>query len=150
MNRNLMKALLLTCLMLLTALNLQAVTPGWTTDLEKAKTQAKTEKKMVLINFTGSDWCPWCVRLKKEIFMTPEFMQYARTKLVLVEIDFPRTKPQPEQLRKTNQALQEKYQIEGFPTVVVLNSGGQEAGRLGYMKGGAKSFLSKLDELAKK
>lgn len=146
-----MKALLLTCLILLPVLNLHAAaSQGWMTDLDKAKVQAKAEKKMILINFTGSDWCPWCVRLKKEVFSTPEFMQYARLKLVLMEADFPRSKPQPEPLKKANQALQEKYQIEGFPTVVVLNSAGQEIGRLGYMKGGAKTFLSKLDELAKK
>ena len=122
----------------------------WLTSLPKAQEKAKTDGKLVLINFTGSDWCPWCVKLKKEIFEKPEFAQYADKNLVPVEIDFPRKKQQPPELKKANQALQQQYKIQGYPTIVVLNGEGKEVGRLGYMKGGPKAFIEELEKLKKK
>ncbi len=121
----------------------------WMTDLPKAQAKAKTENKLVLIDFTGSDWCPWCIKLNKEVFSKPEFIEFANKNLVPVEIDFPRRKQQPAELKKANQALQEKYKIEGYPTVVVLNSNGQKVGELGYQPGGPKPFIEKLQQLKK-
>jgi thioredoxin-related protein len=123
----------------------------WLTDLNKAIEQAKKEKKIVLINFTGSDWCGWCIKFKKEVFSTDEFAKYAEKNLVLVEIDFPRQKEQPEELKKKNAALKEKYEIRGFPTFVVLNSDGKEIGRqVGYSEGGPEAFIKKIEEWKKK
>ena len=119
----------------------------WQTDVAKAQEQAKADKKLVLMNFTGSDWCPWCWRLRDEIFKTPEFADYAKKNLVLVEVDFPRKKELPADQKKANKELQTKYKIEGFPTVVVLNGDGKEVGRLGYMQGGPKPFTKKLDDI---
>src|SRR5215475_7748091 len=93
----------------------------WMTDLPKAQAKAKDEKKLVMLDFTGSDWCGWCIKLNKEVFSTPEFADYAKKNLVLVEVDFPRAKQQTAELKKANDALQEKYKIEGYPTIVVLN-----------------------------
>lgn len=101
-----------------------ATTPkGWSTDLDKAITQAKTENKAVLVEFTGSDWCPPCIAMRKNVFSKKEFIDAASKKFVLVELDFPKG---DKELSEKNQPLAEKYNIEGFPTVVLLDSDGKE------------------------
>ncbi len=122
----------------------------WLTDLPKAQAKAKEEKKLVLMDFTGSDWCGWCIKLHKEVFSKPEFAEYAAKNLVLVEVDFPRKKKQSPELKKANAALQEKYKIEGYPTIIVLDSDGRKIGELGYQPGGPKPFIEKLEKLKKK
>jgi thioredoxin-related protein len=122
---------------------------NWTTDVPKAQAAAKAEKKLVMMDFTGSDWCGWCIKLHKEVFSKPEFAEYAKKNLVLVEVDFPRAKKQTEDLQKTNQALQKKYSIEGYPTIIVLNGEGKQVGQLGYMQGGPKAFIAELEKLKK-
>lgn len=120
----------------------------WSTDLPASQTQAKKDKKLVLINFTGSDWCGWCKKLQADVFTTKEFDTYAKDKLVLVEIDFPNQKKQSAELKKANEALQTRYKAEGFPTIVVLNGEGKEVWRqVGYMHGGPKAWIAKLDSL---
>jgi len=120
----------------------------WGTDLPAAQTQAKKDKKLVLMNFTGSDWCSWCVKLQKEVFTTKEFDDYAKEKLVLVEVDFPNKKKQSAELKKANEALQAKYKASGFPTIVVVNGEGKEVWRkVGYMPGGPKAWIAELDKL---
>jgi protein disulfide-isomerase len=118
---------------------------AWTTDLPKAQSQAKAESKAVLVNFTGSDWCGWCIRLRKEVFARPEFEEYAAKRLVLVEVDFPKHKTQPETLKQANHALAAKFGIEGYPTLLVLDADGKTLGKLGYVPGGPKPFLKSLD-----
>jgi thioredoxin-related protein len=116
----------------------------WYTDVDAALNVAQQEHKAVLLDFTGSDWCPWCVRLKHEIFDQPEFAEFAGDHLVLVELDFPRQKPISHEQSVANHALAEKYQISGFPTVIVLNNDGSTAGQLGYMEGGPAPFDAKV------
>lgn len=102
----------------------------WMTDLEAAKTKAAAENKAVLVDFTGSDWCGWCIKLKKDVFSTPEFEKFAADKFVLVEIDVPRDKSivgGPEQYAK-NAALCEQYGVDGFPTIMVMTPAGEIAG----------------------
>jgi len=121
----------------------------WLTDLPKAQAQAKKENKLVMLDFTGSDWCGWCIKLHKDVFSKPEFTKFAKDNLVLVEVDFPHGKQQSAALKKANGELQAKYKINGFPTMVVLNGEGKELGELeGYMD--SKAFISKLEELKKK
>ncbi len=123
----------------------------WLTDLDKALEIAKKEKKIVLINFTGSDWCGWCIKFKKEVLSTEEFAKYADKNLVLVELDFPSKKKLSDELKKTNSALKEKYKVNGFPTFVVLNAEGKEIGRqVGYSEGGPEPFIKKLEGYKKK
>jgi thioredoxin-related protein len=122
---------------------------NWMTDLPKAQAKAKTENKLVMMDFTGSDWCGWCIKLHKEVFSKPEFSEYAKKNLVLVEVDFPRSKEQSAELKKTNQALQGKYKIEGYPTIIVLNGEGKKVGELGYMAGGPAAFIAELEKLRK-
>lgn len=119
----------------------------WSTDYTAALAKAKAEKKKVFLFFTGSDWCSFCMRLQKEILMTSEFGQYAREKLVLVELDFPRGKPQPAAVKQQNRALAQKMDIEGYPTVIVLDSSGKQIGKLGYQQGGPRPFIQQLNSL---
>src|SRR4030095_1895326 len=92
---------------------------NWMTDMAAAQKKAKDEKKLVLMDFTGSDWCGWCIKLNKEVFSTKEFAEYAKKKLVLVEVDLPRHKKLSAAQTKANEALSGKYDIEGFPTIVL-------------------------------
>jgi thioredoxin-related protein len=124
---------------------------NWMTDMAAAQKKAKDEKKLVLMDFTGSDWCGWCTKLNKEVFSTKEFADYAKDNLVMVEVDFPRKKQLSDAQKKANDALQAKYGAEGFPTIVVLNSEGKQVWKqVGYMQGGPKAWIAKLDEAKKK
>lgn len=123
---------------------------NWMTDVPKAQAKAKSEKKLVMLDFTGSDWCGWCIKLNKEVFSQPEFVAYAEKNLVPVEVDFPRRKQQSAELKKANQALQDKYKIEGYPTIIVLNGEGKKVGELGYQPGGPKAFIAELEKLKNK
>ncbi len=134
------------CLLLFAAAwGLHAAEPQWHTDLAKAKQEAQAANKHVLINFTGSDWCGFCIKLHKEVFSKPEFAEYARKHLVLVEVDFPRRKVLPQDLKAANQKLQKEYEVKGFPTLVLLDSQGKKVGQMvGYGGGGLEAVLQKL------
>jgi protein disulfide-isomerase len=121
----------------------------WLTDLPLAQAQAKAEGKFVLINFTGSDWCGWCMKLRKEVFLKSEFNDYARTNLILVEVDFPKRKPQPAPLQQANQKLAEVFEVQGYPTLIVLDSQGGKLGRVSYGSGGVKWFLAELAKVTR-
>ncbi len=131
-------------------LQTQAADLNWITDLPKALTQAKTDKKMILLEFTGSDWCPWCIKFDKEALDTDKFAAYAKGHLELVLLDFPNKTPQSDALKSTNAALQKEYKVDGFPTFVLLNSDGKEIGRqVGYAPGGPEAFIAELDKFSK-
>src|SRR5580693_3841272 len=116
-----MKKILVTLLACFTLAQVRADDLTWLADFPQAEQQAKAENKLVLMDFTGSDWCPWCIKLDKDIFSQSEFANYAKTNLVLVLLDFPNQKPQSDDLKKANAALQAKYDPEGaFPTLIAL------------------------------
>ena len=121
----------------------------WETDLPQAQAAAKAANKSVLLDFTGSDWCGWCIKLKAEVFSKSEFVEYAKKNIVLVEVDFPRKKKLNATQKKANDALAAKYKIEGYPTVIVLNSEGKKVGELGYQAGGPTAFIASLEKLKK-
>jgi thioredoxin-related protein len=122
----------------------------WLSDYKKAQQEAKASNKFLLLDFTGSDWCGWCKRLEQEILSQSQFENYARENLVLLEVDFPRAKPQSPELRKQNQELAQQYQIEGFPTIVVLNGDGQKLWQYdGYFPDGLAAFIAQLEKLRK-
>jgi thioredoxin-related protein len=148
MKKSLSLIALLTISMIFTTGLLQA-DDGWTTNYAKALAQAKAEKKMVLVDFTGSDWCPWCQKLDKEVFAEPKFQDYAKKNLILVTVDFPQGKEQSAELKKQNADLQDKFAIQGYPTVVVLSPDGKKVGELGYQPGGAEAFLAELAKVPK-
>ena len=120
--------------------------PTWLTDLDEAKKVAAKEKKDILVDFTGSDWCGYCIKLHAEVFDKPEFEAFAKN-YVLVELDFPNKKPQSAEEKAKNKAAQAKFGVSGFPTVLLLDAKTGEAyGRQsGYGPGtGPKAYLEKL------
>ena len=131
-------------------LSVRASDDAWLTDYEAAARKASVENKTMLLDFTGSDWCGWCIKLDKEVFSQPEFAAYAKKNLVLVKVDFPRSKPQSAAVKKQNEKLAAKFKIQGYPTVVVLNSQAVQIGELGYQQGGAKSWISELEKVTGK
>jgi protein disulfide-isomerase len=125
-------------------LNSALAEANWLTDFAKAQTEAKAGDKLLLLDFTGSDWCGWCRRLQAEVFSQPEFEEYAKKNLVLMTVDFPRAKPLSTEMKKQNATLAQKFEIEGFPTIVILNGDGKQVGLLGYLPGGPGAFIREL------
>lgn len=119
----------------------------WTEDQFLAFQTAKDLKLPVLMDFTGSDWCPWCVKLDKEIFSQKDFLDYAKKHFILLKLDFPNEKEQSAELKKQNTALSKKYKINGFPTIIVADADGKVLFRTGYRPGGAKKYIVHLEAM---
>jgi len=119
----------------------------WTTNYAAALAQARGTGGKVFLFFTGSDWCGWCKRLDREILSTSQFKAYAGQNLILVKLDFPRGIPQSDTEKAQNGQLAQRFKIEGYPTVVVVNGQGKELGRLGYQEGGPGPFIEELKKL---
>lgn len=122
-------------------------TTGWLTDYNQAVKLSKKTGKPILADFTGSDWCGWCIKLNKEVFSTSEFKKWAAKKVILLELDFPNQKPQSEALKKQNKGLQEKYKIEGYPTILFLSPKGTKLGESGYEAGGPSVWTKNADKI---
>lgn len=122
--------------------------PGsWITSYSLALQYAKETGKPVLINFTGSDWCSWCIKLRNEVFSQDAFLDYAKNDLILLTIDFPMKKKLPAAEQQANHELASQYGIEGYPTIVLVDSAGKEIARTGYQYGGAEAYVTHLREL---
>ncbi|MDP0501068.1 MAG: thioredoxin family protein [Verrucomicrobiota bacterium JB022] len=119
----------------------------WQTDVAKAQEAAAAENQLVLYDFTGSDWCPPCMALSRNIFSTEAFAKAVEGKFVLVEVDYPRAKPQSNALKRQNQQLADKYEIQAFPTIIVTDAKGNEISRImGYPQDGLEGFLQFLKD----
>lgn len=129
----------------------QVAHPEWLTDFEQAKATASQQNKDMFLYFTGSDWCPWCIRLDREVLSDANFVLPARQEFVFVLLDFPRNKSgQSQALQQQNTELAARYQIEGYPTVVLANSNGDSYARTGYRPGGGDAYLKHISELQAK
>lgn len=95
---------------------------GWEVDMKVAVEKSKASGKPIMANFTGSDWCGWCIRFEKSVFSKPEFKQWAEENVVLLELDFPRRSKLPAELAKQNSELQRAFNVRGFPTIWVFNA----------------------------
>lgn len=121
---------------------------GWTSDFKAAKMKAAEEKKSLLIDFTGSDWCGWCIKLNKEVFDHAPFKDGVKDKFVLVELDFPRdTSKVTEEVMAQNQELKSEYSVRGFPTILLTDEEGKPFASTGYQKGGPEAYVTHLNEL---
>ena len=120
------------------------VPDGWITSLEEAQKLAKEAKKDILVNFTGSDWCGWCIKLKKEVFATPEWLDKGVKKYVQVHLDFPKRTPLAPEQKQYNEKQLERFGVEGFPTIFLLDEDGMAYGRTGYQQGGTDKYLEHL------
>lgn len=129
--KSLLGKLTLSCTALALLTSAALAKSGWGEDYEKALSQAKAEKKLVLLDFTGSDWCGWCMKLDSEVFSKGEFKSFAKKNLELVELDYPRGKRLSKKVQEQNADLKKKYGISGYPTIVLLDSTGKETKRWG-------------------
>jgi len=143
-----MKRLLLSAFVL--AASTAFAADGWQTDYKAALEQAAKTNKPVLLDFTGSDWCGWCIKLDKETFSQPEFKTFAEKNLVLVTVDFPRGNSQSADVKKQNGELQQQFGVNGYPTLVLVDSKGKELARnVGYLEGGPKAMIDWVTKSAK-
>ena len=123
---------------------------GWTDDFEAAKKQAAAENKLLLVDFSGSDWCGWCKKLDEEVFAKPEFLEGAKKDFVLVMVDSPSDKKLlSEKAAEQNPKLVEKYEVHGFPTVLIMDADGVVLDKTGYRRGGPEEYLKNLAEIKK-
>lgn len=144
-------ALVLAMLLLPAMIGLAANPPGWTDDYEKAVAKAKAESKHVLLDFTGSDWCGWCMKIDDEVFDKAAFKSFAKDTLVLVKVDFPHNKKLQAKTKEQNDKLKSKYGANGFPTLIIVDSEGKEVWRqAGYKPGGPKAFIESVSGVLKK
>jgi thioredoxin-related protein len=121
---------------------------GWTSDFEAAKKQASSEKKDLLLDFTGSDWCGWCIKLNKEVFQEAAFKSGVKDKLVLVELDFPKDDTKlSEQTKAQNAKLRTDFKINGYPSIVLCDASGKAYAKTGYQPGGPAKYVTHLNEL---
>lgn len=119
----------------------------WLTNYEEAVDKSKSSSKPLILFFTGSDWCSWCKRLEKEVFDTPEFANLAANQFVFLKLDFPINQPLTAQLSAQNSQLQSKYGVRSFPSLVILDSKGQQIGTTGYRSGGARQYADHLKKM---
>jgi thioredoxin-related protein len=133
------------CLLLLTVC-VHAESSDWLTDFSAARKKAAKENKRIMMLFTGSDWCPICKKWKKEVFDQPQFLDYSRTNLVLVLVDFPDQRPLPRAQQRANDALRDKWKAGEFPEVILLDPAGKkEVGRIRYDLGGIPRVIALLN-----
>lgn len=102
-----------------------AAEASWNENFVSAQAKAESEGKPMLLLFTGSDWCGYCIKLEKGVLSSEEFAQYTESSYVLVKADFPRGIPQSEALVKQNEELAAEYGVQGFPTVLVVSPDGK-------------------------
>jgi thioredoxin-related protein len=136
-----MKKLLALLCSLIIATHVSFGAAGWTDNYEKAVAQAKAEKKLVLLDFTGSDWCGWCIKLDKEVFSKPAFKAFAKDNLVGVTVDFPNGKKLPKHTVDQNNKLKSEHGVSGFPTIVLLDAEGKVINKWG---GYSEKFFDEL------
>jgi len=129
MNGTLYSILALTCLL---STQLRASDAAWLDNFETAKQKAEREGKAILACFTGSDWCPYCIKLENEVLSKDAFSKWAKDKVVLLMVDFPRRKTLKAEVAKQNAELSAQYQVGGLPTVLLLAADGEKLGKTGY------------------
>lgn len=154
-----MRKIFITLLLVVACTTIQAQEGlTWHTDLNQAIAISKKEQKPLFLFFTGSDWCGWCIRLQNEVFKTPEFTAWAKEKVVLVELDFPRRTPISDELKKQNSELQQFFGVRGYPTVWFAKPGTpvegktslEQLGSTGYVAGGPTAWLEGANQIISK
>jgi thioredoxin-related protein len=119
----------------------------WMADFEAAKKKAVAESKDLFLNFTGSDWCPWCEKLDKEVFSKRAFAEYAEQNFILVELDFPNDKSKlSSEIQQQNERLGAEYGVQGFPTIILTDKDGIPYAQTGYVEGGSENYVQHLKQ----
>lgn len=120
----------------------------WHNSYESALKEARATGRPILANFTGSDWCHWCTKLKEDVLAQPEFQTWARTNAVLLELDYPKKTPQLPNIKRQNEELAQKYEISSYPTVLILDPTGNRIGKLGYLKNPTQWIELAVDQIS--
>ena len=141
--------LLFTLIFIMVSLSAVEKSNTWFEDFDTALAESKKLNRPILINFTGSDWCMWCHKLEDEVFEQPDFVEYASKNLILFMADFPKNKELSEEITKQNRGLLQKYDIKGFPTILLIDSEEKVLGTTGYREIGVKQYINHLNELLK-
>jgi protein disulfide-isomerase len=115
---------------------------SWETKLNTAINKSIAEKKSMMLFFTGSDWCGWCMRLQREVFVKPEFKDWAEKNVVLVELDFPRRTAQDPEITKQNRELAQIFQVRGYPTVWFVNPEISDSNKIDLKKLGYQGYVA--------
>lgn len=143
-----MKKIYLIAVFCIGLVSAQAQELKWHTDVKEAIAIGNKENKPLMLFFTGSDWCGWCIRLQKEVLLTPEFTKWAKEKVVLVELDYPRSVPQTPEVRQQNYEIQNAFGVQGYPTVYFATAATKDGkvnfqglGKTGYVPGGPVAWL---------
>lgn len=151
-----MKKILVTLLLIVGSFAAEAQELVWERDVNKALEISQKSKKPLLMFFTGSDWCGWCIRLQKEVLKTPEFATWAKENVVLVELDFPRKNTLSPEIQNQNNQLQQLFEVRGYPTVWIVNAeikdgktNFQKLGTTGYVAGGPEAWLAVANGILK-
>ncbi len=151
------KKTFLTLLLVLGSFAIQSQELVWQTDINKAMAISNKTQKPMLLFFTGSDWCGWCIRLQNEVLKTPEFTAWAKKNVVLVELDFPRRTPQSDAIKNQNAGIQQAFGVQGYPTVWFATAKLKDGkpsftglGSTGYLAGGPSVWLAAADGILKK
>ena len=119
---------------------------GWTDSITEGIAQAEREGKMLLLDFTGSDWCVWCKKLDSEVWYTPQFEAWSKDNLVKVFLDFPQNRDLSDEQKLQNQLLQQYFGVKGFPTIFLLDSNLKPLLQTGYHQGGPEEYIRHLQE----
>jgi len=133
----------------------KASIPGWLVNVQEANVESIKTGKPILANFTGSDWCGWCIKLRREVFDTPEFEEWAEENVVLLELDFPRKFQLPDDIRQQNASLQQAFGVRGYPTLWIFTLQNSDQGQmsingygsLGYEAGGPERWTGSADKI---
>ncbi|HJR99403.1 MAG TPA: thioredoxin family protein [Flavobacterium sp.] len=143
-----MKKIYLIAVFCLAMVSAQAQELKWHNDVKEAIAIGTKENKPLLLFFTGSDWCGWCIRLQKEVLKTPEFTKWANDNVILVELDYPRSLPQTPEIKQQNYEIQNVLGVQGYPTVYFIKGEKkdekfnlQALGKTGYVPGGPVAWL---------
>lgn len=141
------KVLLILSLFVFVVSNIYAADVKWHDNFEAAKKEAVQSDKVILVNFSGSNWCYWCKKLAGEVLDQEQFKKYAKENLVLMVADFPRPNNLPSATQVQNNNLATQFGVRGFPTIILLDSKGNMIGRTGYQEGGPERYVNHLKNM---
>jgi thioredoxin-related protein len=121
----------------------------WVADFDKAVEQAKKEHKDLFVDFTGSDWCSWCIKLHEEVFSHDDFLAAAQKDYVLVSLDYPHSDEAKAKVPNAarNDELAKTHKIQGFPTVLLMTADGDVFAQTGYQAGGSEKYVEHIAKL---
>lgn len=151
-----MKNIFIICSFLFYTLSLSAQekNDGWYVNFDEAAKLSMKTNKPILANFTGSDWCGWCIKLKREVFDTPSFKKWAKENVILLELDYPRRTEQSEEIKKQNRELQQFFKVRGYPTLHMFSVGIADEktqitalGKTGYIAGGPTPWIANANKM---